>query len=215
MATVVTPAPTSSTQPAFSWPRTSGSVTPAGSINPSIACRSVAQTPAPPIRTSTSSGGRSSGTRTLDELERPVVLAHQRCPHVSPFWLGVAAPSTSRRAPQVLEVPAHGALGGDGRPQPDRALDRPVLAQDRLCVDRGADGVDQRGLQHVERPAREGAKELVPCCRCDHAVEPRVGEPECLRGRMVPLGFADRVEEIRTIVSVAFCAARPVSGTSR
>ncbi len=60
-ATVVTPAPTSSTQPAFSWPSTRGSVTPAGSISPSIACRSVAQTPAPPIRTSTSVGRAISG----------------------------------------------------------------------------------------------------------------------------------------------------------
>src|SRR5262245_9689354 len=61
-ATVETPSPTASTQPAFSWPRTRGIVTPAGSINPSIVCRSVAQTPAPPMRTSTSVTPVGSGS---------------------------------------------------------------------------------------------------------------------------------------------------------
>jgi electron transfer flavoprotein alpha subunit len=61
-APVVTPLPASCTQPAFSWPRTRGSVTPAGSMSPSMACRSVAQTPAPPMRTTTSVGCRGSGT---------------------------------------------------------------------------------------------------------------------------------------------------------
>ena len=71
-----------------------------------------------------------------------------------------------------------------------------MLFEDRVSVDRGADRVDQRRLQHVERPAREGAQQLVARGGRDHAVEARVGEPERLRGRVVPLGLGDRGEQL-------------------
>jgi len=88
-------------QPAFSWPRTRGSVTPAGSIRPSIACRSVAQTPAPPMRTSTSLGCETSGTgrssnssgRWYSEALRPSCA---KPPPSSPRW---DAPSQSGSPP--------------------------------------------------------------------------------------------------------------------
>ena len=51
---------------------------PAGSMSPSIACRSVAHTPAPPILTTTLRGRVGLGLGPLDELERAVVLAEER-----------------------------------------------------------------------------------------------------------------------------------------
>ncbi len=62
---LVTPEPTSCTQPAFSWPRMYGSgVCIRSSHWPSMMCRSVRQTPAPPIFTITSSGPLIFGSGT-------------------------------------------------------------------------------------------------------------------------------------------------------
>src|ERR1700704_4456638 len=64
-ATLVTPEPTSCTQPAFSWPSVYGSVTPLLDAHwPSMMCRSVLQRPAPPIFTITSSGPETFGSGT-------------------------------------------------------------------------------------------------------------------------------------------------------
>ena len=64
-ATLVTAEPTSCTQPAFSWPRMYGSGVPiAASHWPSMMCRSVRHTPAPPIFTITSSGPVMVGSGT-------------------------------------------------------------------------------------------------------------------------------------------------------
>ena len=69
-------------------PEDDGDGEPAGSISPSIACRSVAQTPAPPTRTttlrgplgsgsgrSTSSSGRWYSARSAALMRRPVAFA--------------------------------------------------------------------------------------------------------------------------------------------
>ena len=67
-----TPGPTSSTHPAFSWPRMYGSSTSTFSFQmPSMMCRSVRQRPAPPIRTMTSVGDWTSGagTSSIDSSE--------------------------------------------------------------------------------------------------------------------------------------------------
>ena len=64
-ATLVTAEPTSWTQPAFSWPRMYGSgVCIAASHWPSMMCRSVRHTPAPPILTMTSRGPLIFGSGT-------------------------------------------------------------------------------------------------------------------------------------------------------
>ncbi len=64
-ATLVTAEPTSCTQPAFSWPRMYGRGVPiAASHWPSMMCRSVRHTPAPPILTITSSGPEIFGSGT-------------------------------------------------------------------------------------------------------------------------------------------------------
>ena len=63
-----------------------------------MAWRSVAQTPAPPTRTSTSVGAETSGIRPLDELERPVVRPHQRCLHRPTSCLGDLTARSSRPA---------------------------------------------------------------------------------------------------------------------
>ena len=64
-ATLVTAEPTWCTQPAFSWPRMYGSgVCIRSSHWPSMMCRSVRQTPAPPILTMTSSGPLITGSGT-------------------------------------------------------------------------------------------------------------------------------------------------------
>ena len=71
-ATLVTAEPTSCTQPAFSWPRMYGSGVPiAASHWPSMMCRSVRHTPAPPIFTITSSGRVivGSGTSSMTGAE--------------------------------------------------------------------------------------------------------------------------------------------------
>src|SRR6202035_5602604 len=71
-ATLVTAEPTSCTQPAFSWPRMEGSGVPiAASHWPSMMCRSVRHTPAPPIFTITSSGPVTfgSGTSSMTGVE--------------------------------------------------------------------------------------------------------------------------------------------------
>ena len=64
-ATLVTAEPTSCTQPAFSCPSVYGSGGAIASAHwPSMMCRSVRQTPAPPIRTSTSNGPVTVGSGT-------------------------------------------------------------------------------------------------------------------------------------------------------
>src|SRR5712692_9392765 len=70
--TDVTPLPTSSTHPAFSWPRIYGSNVPWESIalrhTPSMICRSVRHRPAAPTRTMTSSAAVMVGTGTLSSV---------------------------------------------------------------------------------------------------------------------------------------------------
>jgi hypothetical protein len=62
-ATLVTPEPTSSIQPAFSCPGTYGNTTPDFSAHcPSWICRSVRHNPAAPIRTTTSNGPDNFGS---------------------------------------------------------------------------------------------------------------------------------------------------------
>ena len=70
--------------------------------------------------------------------------------------------------------------------------------------------VDQRRLQHVERPARERTHELVARGGRDHPVEARVGEAERLGGGMVSLGLCDRRRAApRRSSSVACCGGKP------
>ena len=81
--------------------------------------------------------------------------------------------------------------------QPDRALDHAVLAEDRVSVDRAADPVDQRRLQHVERPARERPQQLVAGGRARSrggSACPRAGTPP---RRVVPVGVGDRLRAAR------------------
>ena len=104
--------PTSSTQPAFSWPMISGrSLSPVGSVKgrqtPSTMCRSVLQTPAPPIRTMTSVdfldlgvGNRLLGDPLLGG-QRVVIASenlglHERSSFLRAF-AGLAATSPSRK----------------------------------------------------------------------------------------------------------------------
>ena len=84
-----------------------------------------------------------------------MVLAHECGFHVS------SSVERVDELAQVFEMPSHRTLGRCRLAQPDRPLDLAVLAQDRISVDRAADRVDQRRLQHVERPARERPQQLV------------------------------------------------------
>ena len=174
-----------------------------------MACRSVAQTPAPPILHHHVVGMHGLGTRLLDELERPVVLAHDRGFHGSPFYSSL---TSSRRYSRCFRI---------ARSAP---AERPCLIARWIspCWRRIAspsidvpDRVDQRGLQHVERPARERTQELVARGRRDDAdgtayrrrgTRPRRdGSP---RPRRSPRAARPAV------LSVAFLAANPASGTS-
>ena len=81
-ATLVTAEPTSLTQPAFSWPRMYGSGVPiAASHWPSMMCRSVRHTPAPPIFTITSSGLRDRRLGDLVDDRRGMELMQSYCFH--------------------------------------------------------------------------------------------------------------------------------------
>ena len=77
--TEVTPEPTSSTQPAFSWPMMNGSRWPSWSMmsfqTPSMMCRSVRQSPAAPTFTITSSGFMMVGSRTFSILRSTAIAA--------------------------------------------------------------------------------------------------------------------------------------------
>ena len=80
-STLVTPEPTSCTQPAFSCPGVYGSSTPDFSAHcPSWMCRSVRHSPAAPMRTTTSSGPLIFGSSTSSSFERLVVRV-QACGH--------------------------------------------------------------------------------------------------------------------------------------
>ncbi len=79
-----TPGPTSSTQPAFSWPRMYGSSTSTFSFQmPSMMCRSVRQSPAPPTRTITSDAPCDLGRRDVLERELRVVRGEKRRLHAA------------------------------------------------------------------------------------------------------------------------------------
>ena len=61
----------------------------------------------------------------------------------------------------MLEVPAHRTLRRGRLSTADRPQDLAMLAEDRVCVDSVADRLDEARLEDVERPAREGAQQLV------------------------------------------------------
>ena len=123
---------------------------PPASISPSIACRSVAQTPAPPIRTTTSRGRRGSGSGRSTSSSGWWYSDEQR---------GLHAPLASEVAVRVgVEV-----VGEPGRERHDRqrrvdgqrARDqRAVADEEALDVVRLAVPVDDRARRVVAHPAR-------------------------------------------------------------
>src|SRR5215207_8785585 len=99
-ATLVTAEPISCTQPAFSCPIVYGSEGPmAASHCPSMMCRSVRQTPAPPIRTTTSNGFLTTGSGTCSILGCWWYPYRRTAFTVPPRFVSGLAPLLGRCAP--------------------------------------------------------------------------------------------------------------------
>ena len=96
---------------------------------------------------------------------------------------------------QVLEVRAHGALGGRRLVATDRLQDVAVLGEDVLAAQRRADVLDQGRQQDVVDPAREGDEQVVAGRRGDRLVKARVGGAEHLVAELGGLGLRDRLAE--------------------
>ena len=91
-----------------------------------------------------------------------------------------------------------------------------MVAEDRLGIECIADRLDEARLEDVERPAREGAQQLVSGGRGDRAVEACVRQPERLRsGGSLPSCSAIAASSLRRVSDGRVRAARPASGTSR
>jgi hypothetical protein len=106
---------------------------------------------------------------------------------------------------EVPDVQAHRALGRRRPAAADRLQDLAVLADDLRADDGPADARDERRLQHLEDPAREGDQQVVAGGARDQVVEARVGAVERIGAGRVPLGLVHRRLELadRALVCVA------------
>ena len=123
-------------------------------MSPSIACRSVAQTPAPPILMTTSRTPPGSGTGRLDELEGLVVLGEQRRLHAAAVVTRFAREVAVRVGVEVFGDPSRERHDRQRRVHGQRARDeRRVADEEALDVVRLAVAVDHRPRRVVAHPA--------------------------------------------------------------
>src|SRR6266508_397546 len=121
-ATLLTACPTAWTQPAFSWPRVYVNPTPDRSAHwPSMMCRSVRHSPAPPTRTITSNGSVIVGSATSSTMGRCSYLC-RRTVFTRARLLGGRGEPGAGKAPFAEKLPGlatqldvDGAGGADDR----------------------------------------------------------------------------------------------------